>query len=412
MNINLVRFIDFYIGIPVCFVMSMFNSLLKFLGFRRGTPDQTKVKRVLFIELSEMGSTIIAAAAIQKLQKVLPGTETYFLIFARNRESVELSGVIDNDKILTISDRNLATFIWDILRLFVLKRRRFQVCFDFELFSRCSLLLSFLSGAKWIVGFHGYYSEGLYRGNFLTHKVNYNPYQHMQHNFLAMLDAFLTNTRHLPFPPPHKQDDIPLPRWESDPARREKLLARLNDKNPEFSLDKPVVIINPLAGEYLKIRAWPRESYLKLVRKILANTDAFVLLTGLPKEREWGEEFAGEINDSRCINCFGMTDSLKDLVELFSFSDVLVSNDSGPPHFATLTGIHIAVLFGPETPVLYGPLSPNRTVFFSDFQCSPCLSAFNHRKSPCRNNSCLQAILPDDVFKDVVKNLNRTPEKP
>jgi ADP-heptose:LPS heptosyltransferase len=28
---------------------------------------------------------------------------------------------------------------------------------------------------------------------------------------------------------------------------------------------------------------------------------------------------------------------------------VLVTNDSGPAHFATLTGIHVVVFFGPET---------------------------------------------------------------
>ncbi len=405
MDINVVRFIDLYVGIPACAIMSTLNFLIKLTGVRRRAPKPEKVKRALFIELSEMGSTIIASTAIKKLQQSLPGAETYFLIFTRNRDSMELTGVIDDDKILTISDKNLIHFTWDILRLFIFQRRKFDVCFDFELFSRCSLLLSFLSGARWIVGFHGYYSEGLYRGGFLTHKISYNPYKHMQHNFLSLVDAFLTDTRHLPFPPPHKPDDIPMPHWKSEPERREKLLSRIKDKNPGFTLEKPVVILNTLAGEYLKIRAWKRESFLELTRKILAGTDAYVLLTGLPKEQQWGEQFTGEINDPRCINFIGLTDSLKDLVELFSFSQVLVSNDSGPPHFAVLTDIHIVVLFGPETPVLYGPLSPNRTVFFSDFHCSPCLSAFNHRNSPCKNNRCLQVITPEEVFEAVLEPL-------
>jgi ADP-heptose:LPS heptosyltransferase len=88
---------------------------------------------------------------------------------------------------------------------------------------------------------------------------------------------------------------------------------------------------------------------------------------------------------------------LREVVTLFSFSQLLIGNDSGPAHFAALTDIKIISLFGPETPALYGPLSPKAVNLWAGYACAPCLSAHNHRYTICRNNRCLQAIPPEKV---------------
>jgi ADP-heptose:LPS heptosyltransferase len=49
---------------------------------------------------------------------------------------------------------------------------------------------------------------------------------------------------------------------------------------------------------------------------------------------------------------------------LFHAADLLITNDGGPGHFATLTPIQTMVFFGPETGKLYGPLG-TRTTFWS-----------------------------------------------
>ena len=106
----------------------------------------------------------------------------------------------------------------------------------------------------------------------------------------------------------------------------------------------------------------------------------------------------------RFIDLAGRT-SMEDLLDLFSVSDLFISHDSGPVHFASLTRINMVVLFGPETPVCYAPLSPNATVLYSNFACSPCVSAYNHRSSACDNNKCLQAIRVEDVYGAASKYL-------
>jgi len=57
-------------------------------------------------------------------------------------------------------------------------------------------------------------------------------------------------------------------------------------------------------------------------------------------------------------------------------------------------------LFGPETPALYGSLG-NSISITANLACSPCVSAANHRKTPCHNNVCMQAISVSQVMEKV-----------
>jgi len=92
---------------------------------------------------------------------------------------------------------------------------------------------------------------------------------------------------------------------------------------------------------------------------------------------------------------------------LYTMADVLVTNDSGPGHFASMTRIDTVVLFGPETPALYGPLGPNTHTIWAGLACSPCINPFNHRISPCTNNVCMQSISVPQVFGQVMELLQQ-----
>ena len=105
------------------------------------------------------------------------------------------------------------------------------------------------------------------------------------------------------------------------------------------------------------------------------------------------------------ISVAGKT-TLRDMLVLYSLADVLITNDSGPGHFASTTDIHNIVLFGPETPQLFGPLGENRHVVYAQLACSPCVSPYNHRFSPCTNNVCMQTITVDDVYREVAMSLD------
>jgi ADP-heptose:LPS heptosyltransferase len=89
----------------------------------------------------------------------------------------------------------------------------------------------------------------------------------------------------------------------------------------------------------------------------------------------------------------------------FTMAKVLITNDSGSAHFASLTEIECLTLFGPEPPALYGPPGPHAKNFFAYLACSPCLSAHNHRHTICKMNRCLQTITLDEVTVQALHQL-------
>ena len=94
---------------------------------------------------------------------------------------------------------------------------------------------------------------------------------------------------------------------------------------------------------------------------------------------------------------------------LFHVADLLITNDGGPGHFASLTPIRTFAFFGPETARLYGPLGPRASTYESGIACSPCLSAYNHRQTFCDgDNQCLKRIAPDPVLQDALIALSES----
>jgi ADP-heptose:LPS heptosyltransferase len=195
MKVDTMRQIDYYIGVPLCFLGSIVQRLLKLLIKN----DMKPPKKVLFIELSEMGSAILVDPAMRKLQKET-GADLYFAIFRKNKPSLDLLGTIPAENIYTIREHNMFAFVFDTLRFFFWSRKiKIEAVIDLELFSRFTALLVGFSGAPYKIGFHAYYNEGLYRGNFLSHKVAYNPHIHIAKNFIALINALLASKKEIPY---------------------------------------------------------------------------------------------------------------------------------------------------------------------------------------------------------------------
>jgi ADP-heptose:LPS heptosyltransferase len=108
------------------------------------------------------------------------------------------------------------------------------------------------------------------------------------------------------------------------------------------------------------------------------------------------ERLVAEIASPRCFSLAGKT-SLRELLVAFMHADVMVTNDSGPAHFASLTPIEVVTLFGPEHPAIFGSRNPRSHVVWTGLACSPCVSALNNRETACRENLCMQSIEVDTV---------------
>src|ERR1700689_1913833 len=99
MNVDTMRRIDRLAGVPLCAIATVLVRLRDLL--RPGTPRPAR--KILFVELSEMGSTLLASPAMRKASTQL-GAELYFVIFTRNVGSLQLVGMVTPDNIFNISD--------------------------------------------------------------------------------------------------------------------------------------------------------------------------------------------------------------------------------------------------------------------------------------------------------------------
>ena len=137
------------------------------------------------------------------------------------------------------------------------------------------------------------------------------------------------------------------------------------------------------------------EHYRTLCASLLDDGHA-VAIIGLNGDKPFGTELVDHCRSPYCVDLTGYTKTVRHLLALFHHASLLVTNDGGPGQFAAVTPVPTIILFGPETPVLYGTLSRNSHCFHLGFPCSPCLTAYNHRTSPCDgDNQCLKQITPE-----------------
>jgi ADP-heptose:LPS heptosyltransferase len=202
-----------------------------------------------------------------------------------------------------------------------------------------------------------------------------------------------------------QKEEMEEPRYESSQSDLQDLKGRLVAINPAVNDAEHLVLFSPNAGDLLPIRAWPLENYVTLAQKIIEGFNVIVIMVGLEGASRGATEILSRVGPERCVDFTNQT-SFKDLLDLLNLADVLVTADGGPAHFAAQMSIKSIVLFGPETPVLYAPLGGNTTSLFAWLACSPCLSAYNHRKTTCKDPKCMEAITVDEVFDAVSEALS------
>jgi len=403
MRVRTTQIVDYWMGIPLCAVLSLWQwAATSLLGCFREPAEATAPKNILFLELSEMGSAIIAHSALRRSLELFPGSQPFFMVFGKNKESVSLLGVIPEQNLILVDEGSFLRLAISTFRA-ILKVRslRIDTVVDLELFSRFTSILSYLSGAERRVGFDNYTAEGLFRGRFLTHRVFYNPHQHMELNFLALVYAIGSDPRDVPL---LKMDmrplRLPLPRYEATPQELDALWMLMQSLNSSVKRGDRLLVVNPDPGDALPIRGWPLDRYVAALKQLMGfNSGLFCVVIGLQRSKPYAQAILEGLPAERCIDLTGQTSALKEVVALFTQAELLVTNDSGPAHFAALTDIKSIALFGPETPALYGAMGEGKLNIWANYSCSPCLSAHNHRHTLCKDNKCLQAIGESQVVE-------------
>ena len=111
-SVNAIRWIDRWIGIPVCFVLTGVRRLTE-LGKH---PHVPRLRAILFVKLAEQGSTVLACAAIRRAVDLVGRNNVYFLVFEENRFILDVMALLPRENVLAIRHDNLFTAARDTVR--------------------------------------------------------------------------------------------------------------------------------------------------------------------------------------------------------------------------------------------------------------------------------------------------------
>lgn len=403
MNVRKMMRIDRWLGVPLCAALTCVKSWIA----RReaGGP----VRSLVFVKLAEQGSTVLAHLALQKAVSRVGRENVFMVVFEDNRFIVDVLGIIPPENVLTIASDGFLNLVRTALSvIFRLRARKIDGAVDLEFFARSSAILTCLSGAPVRVGFHAYFGEGPYRGNLMTHRVRYNPHLHTTQTFAMLVEALDVPKEDFP-----RFDWLPEPSGESLPrfapgADEIAGVRAVLDPFTGAGANPPLILLNANASDLIPLRRWDSGRYVEVAQRLLQTfPEVHVAFTGAPDEAAKAEALVRQIGSSRCFSLAGKT-TLRQLLVLYGLADVLVTNDSGPAHFAALTPIQSVTLFGPETPLLFAAATARNTPVWAGIACSPCVSALNNRQSACRNNVCMQRITVTQIFDAVCTSYERS----
>jgi lipopolysaccharide heptosyltransferase II len=339
--------------------------------------------KVLILKPSSLGDVVQALAVLRLLKRQYPAAQCSWWLAANLVPLLEhdpdLASIIPFDRQQGFSPRGCRQYIQNLVRM---RRQRFDWVIDLHGLLR-SGVLAWLANARFTVGVDDpregaacFYDLVVPRPSPQTHAVDW---------YLQVLVRLGV---------PVAQDFDWLP---ACPDAQARFRAQWNPQ------DSPWIALNP--GARWPNKRWPAAHFAALVRNLADQlpTVRFAILGG-PSDQELGRVIAAA-DPPRCLDLTGRT-SLVDMVEWIRFSQLLVTNDTGPMHVAAALKRPVVAPFGPTDPRRTGPYGQIHQVLQSRLPCVPCMKSTCHYE---RKMECMQAIDPARMAKAVRDQLASCP---
>ncbi len=174
----------------------------------------------------------------------------------------------------------------------------------------------------------------------------------------------------------------------------EKLLEKYR-----ISTKDTVIGINP-GAKFGSSKCWSEEYFAKLAQLIDDEFNCKILLFAGPGEKDIA---ASIIKKSRApiINTYPDQVDLALLKPLIKRCDLLITNDTGPRHYAVAFNIPVVVIMGPTDPEYTNSNLEKTILLRKKLDCSPC----HKGKCPIGHHNCMELITPESVLQAVKKSL-------
>ena len=334
-----------------------------------GRSQPLKPFRILVRAPNWLGDSVITVPAVRAMKAGRP--DAHITIAAPAKIAAVWKSVSEVDEVLPIDARSLFAAVRTFRR---------QTAFDVALLFPNSLraaLEVWLAGVPRRIGFAGH-RRHFFLNQIVPEEPHAGPIQHQVHRYLRMVRAL--------------GGPKGTPALRSSPAilRANRVPARLG--------------LCP-GAEYGPAKRWLPERFAEVAKTVADNQAVQWILFGTPADAERGAAIEAAIGP-RCINRIGQT-TLEELIGELSECALLLTNDTGTMHLATLIGVPVVAIFGSTEPRLTGPLGTGNTVLRHQVECSPCFL----RECPI-DFRCMKAVGAAEVVAAVSAHLNQFAKDP
>ncbi len=155
-------------------------------------------------------------------------------------------------------------------------------------------------------------------------------------------------------------------------------------------------------AEYGPAKRWPPERFAAVALTIAEKRPVEWVLFGTAADSEKGAAIEA-ILGAHCVNRIGRT-TLDQLTAELGECSLLLTNDTGTMHLATLVGVPVVAVFGSTEPRLTGPLGDGHRIIRHQVECSPCFL----RECPI-DFRCMEAVSVEEVVAAVSAQLDQLP---
>lgn len=288
---------------------------------------------------------------------------------------------------LTVRSRSLTEELcYQINFLRTVRRFGCDLAIDLRTGTR-SAILAFLSGAAQRIGF--YADDGkLWRNRLFTSLLHreYAPGQHVVDYLLSLLESFGVTA---------KGRTPELFVSEEKLAKVEALFAEEG-----VETERLLVALQPFS--LWRYKEWGKEKYIALIRWLIENCGAAVLVTGSGAEQGRAEEIVRSCG-RLCYNFAGKT-SIGLYAALLKKSGLFIGVDSAGLHIAAAVGTPTVSFFGPSSPDSWAPVGSQHLVVQKDFDCVPCWQKGCNNSEQCR---CLEELSVAEVIAKINTQLQK-----
>ena len=328
----------------------------------RGTPE--KPFRILIRASNWLGDSVITVPAVRAIKAGRP--DAHITIAAAEKIASLWKLVPEVDEILPIKADSIFSVVNAIRR-----KARFDVAILFPNSFRTALEV-WLAGVPRRVGFAGHQRRWLLN-QIVPEEPRRGPIQHQVYRYLRM-------ARELGAP-----DEAPaMPKFL-----------------PHVAANGAAVKVGLCPGaEYGPAKRWLPERFAEAALAIAEQRAVQWVLFGTAADAERGAQIGNALG-GHCLNRIGQT-TLEELAAELAECALLLTNDTGTMHLATLIGVPVVSIFGSTEPRLTGPLGNGHDVIRHQVECSPCFL----RECPI-DFRCMKAVSVEEVVAAVSAKLDQ-----